>query len=99
MVYHGELSQYGSIRIIGANFGSGTGGEIDFTIFSNHTNSVDCKGKAGSGSRFVLVYIGSGKNFYIKVPNGMVVSFIAFGTTIAESTLPEDATQLTINPY
>lgn len=95
----GEIGMYSSVRIIGSNF-SELRGVVDVTIYGNGGNEITARGSSGSPNyQKMRCYKGSSNNVYIKFPTGISTSFIVIGVVPVQSTLPSDASELTITSY
>ena len=99
MVYSlGVCSMYSSQRIIGADYADSRG-VIDVTIYGNGNDEIAARGRAGTGDRKIKCYKDSRDNTYLKLPTGMSTNFIVIGALPSNSTLPSDASELTITNY
>ena len=90
----GNCGKYSSMRIIGSDHIDNRG-VIDVTIYGNNGNPITARGSVGG----IQCYKDSNNNVYIKFPSGISVNFIVIGGLPVSSTLPSDASQLSVTSY
>lgn len=90
-----EVKRYTSIRLLGNDYNSSRG-IIDVSIYGNE-GDISVKGTPGIDYYKLKFYI-KGDYVYMVIPTGMSPAFITTGI-FQITTLPGDATELTVTSY